>query len=423
MFVENNNLTSDTQAGFKKNYSCLDQMYVLHCLAKSRVLSKKSLFCTFIDLQKFFDWVDRDLLFYKLLKHGISGRFYLAVKSIYTDTRCTVLVNELLSSEFTVNSGLMQGETFSPQLASFYLEDLTKEIAKESVSGFDGIPINILLYADDIVLLSDSEVNMQRLLNVFSNWCKRWQITCNSEKSKVIHFRPANTPLTNFPFMLDQTILELVPEYKYLGLVFNEHLWYENATDILSKSGSRALYSLFSKVKDNWDLGFDVFTKLYDSCVRPIIEYGSAIWGHDLYYNIENVCKKAIRFYLGMPRRTPIPFLYGESGWVPPYLNNFVNKARLYNRLIKMPNSRIHKQVFLYDLINGGDLWYNDFVKCCTLIGFQIPDNVENIIDLKSFSETCRTYHVNSWKDDCAKMSKLFLYRNVKDTYGTPDYL
>ena len=46
----------------------------------------KDTFVAFIDMCKAFDWINRNLLFYKLLKLNISGKMYNAVKSLYADT-------------------------------------------------------------------------------------------------------------------------------------------------------------------------------------------------------------------------------------------------------------------------------------------------------------------------------------------------
>ena len=48
--------------------------------------------------------------------------------------------------------------------------------------------INILLYADDIVLLAENEANLQKMLQLLYKWCYKWRLNVNESKSKVIHF-------------------------------------------------------------------------------------------------------------------------------------------------------------------------------------------------------------------------------------------
>ena len=74
----------------------------------------KLVFANFIDLEKAFDWVDRDLLFYRLLTCGITGKIYKAIKSLYNNTLSCVRVNNWMTGWFSVNSGVKQGDYLSP---------------------------------------------------------------------------------------------------------------------------------------------------------------------------------------------------------------------------------------------------------------------------------------------------------------------
>ncbi len=65
----------------------------------------------------------------------------------------------------------------------------------ETLNGLDiGINIDVrkvcaLLYADDVVLVSESPCDLQKLLDALYNWCCKWKLRVNYEKSKIIHFR------------------------------------------------------------------------------------------------------------------------------------------------------------------------------------------------------------------------------------------
>ena len=54
---------------------------------------------------------------------------------------------------------------------------------------------NCLLYADDLVLLAESEEGLQRLLDVINTWCNTWGMKVISNKSKVVHFRGTHIPV------------------------------------------------------------------------------------------------------------------------------------------------------------------------------------------------------------------------------------
>ena len=60
--------------------------------------------------------------------------------------------------------------------------------------------ISILPYADDIALITPDEQSLQLMLNKLTDWCSKWKLSGNPEKTKVIHFRPQSFSLTDFQF-------------------------------------------------------------------------------------------------------------------------------------------------------------------------------------------------------------------------------
>ena len=86
-------------------------------------------FAAFIDMKKAFDWVDRDLLFYKIMKNfNITGKMYDAIVSLYSDSSACVKFNALRTDWFDISSGVKQGDTLSPTLFNMNLNDLATEI-------------------------------------------------------------------------------------------------------------------------------------------------------------------------------------------------------------------------------------------------------------------------------------------------------
>ena len=83
--------------------------------------------------------------------------------------------------------------------------------------------------------------------------------------------------------------LDIVDKYVYLGLTFNEFLDFNVTAKMVLQSASRALGFLIAKFKALGGMPFEVFTKLYDSLVGPVIAYGVAIWGYRSFSCIEAV--------------------------------------------------------------------------------------------------------------------------------------
>ena len=98
----------------------------------------------------------------------------------------------------------------------------------------------------------------------------------------------------------------MVDRYKYLGMAFNEFLDHKITSNELADYGGRALVALHSKCKHNNRLGFDTFTKLYESGVLPILCYGYAIWGFGEHESKNSVHNGAKIIFLVVHRLAPI---------------------------------------------------------------------------------------------------------------------
>jgi len=78
-YLEEHDLLSEEQNGFRKNGSCEDHVFTLN----SVIRNNPNVIASFIDLKKAFDFVDRDMLLYKLLLNTIDGKLYNSIKSLY----------------------------------------------------------------------------------------------------------------------------------------------------------------------------------------------------------------------------------------------------------------------------------------------------------------------------------------------------
>ena len=111
--------------------------------------------------------------------------------------------------------------------------------------------INILLYADDIVLLAETEENMQFLLFIVECWCKKWRLEVNLGKTNIMHVRPKRKLQSKFVFLFDMQPVPYCSNYKYLGATINEFLDYNFTSGCLADSAGRALGPIITKMIKN----------------------------------------------------------------------------------------------------------------------------------------------------------------------------
>ncbi|KAK6191131.1 hypothetical protein SNE40_002872 [Patella caerulea] len=341
-WTESQNLLVEEQCGFREKRSCLDQLYTLHSVINNRKNVKQSTFACFIDLKKAFDNVDRECLWFQLLKFRVNGKILNALRSLYNNTKCAVNVNNHLTDWFDVTLGVKQGCLLSPSLFAIYINDLAQEIKNLNLGiDIDGFNLSILLYADDIVLLATCEKNLQLMLNCVNEWCYKWRLQINNSKSNILHFRTVNTERSKFEFKCGRETLLYSEKYKYLGLWFDEHLCYKIAVKELAKSASRALGALGNKFFALGGMSFTVFNTLYECLVEPVLLYGAAIWGTSEHSAINNVRTRACKLFLGLPKRSSNVAAYGDVGWITSKTKQALEVFRWWHKLKKSDPDRL----------------------------------------------------------------------------------
>jgi len=130
-----------------------------------------------------------------------------------------------MSTFFECTKGVRQGENLSPILFSLFLNDLESFLEQKVNSDLNFetesetyLKILILLYADDTVLLAESQEQLQLTINNFKSYCDQWNLKVNLTETKNIVFG-TNKP-KQFSFKFANESIEIISKYKYLGVVF-----------------------------------------------------------------------------------------------------------------------------------------------------------------------------------------------------------
>ncbi len=423
-YEENANNFVDEQNGFRSDRNCADHIFSLTSIIRNRKNNGDSTYCVFVDYQKAFDFVDRDLLLYKIQLYGINGKIYNAISALYSGTSACILLNNLVTPWFNTTSGVRQGDSLSPTLFALYINDLIDEInALGKGILINGRRVSALVYADDLVIISESTEDLNVTLEKVNTWCKQWRILVNKEKTKAVHFRPKRVERTNDPVVLGNSHIDFVSEYKYLGIVLNEFLQYENTAEVLAKSATRALGSVMNKFKSLKNMGFETYCKLYESCVLPVLEYGSEIWGYKIFDSCEQVQSKALRYFYGVHKFAPKYALYGDSGWSPCVYNRRYNMVRFWNRLNKMDDSRLTKHIFNYDMQINKNNWSSEIHDIFQSYDLETHYRNREYCNLENLRRKIKENYALVWKQNVTNYPKLRTYLDFKETLEKEKYL
>ncbi len=147
----------DQQAGFHEDRSCIDQIATLQIIVEQSLEWNSPLYNNFLEYEKAFDCVDREIL-WKLLRHyGIPDKIVTIIRNSYEGLNCKVVHGGQLTEAFQVRTGVRQGFLLSPVLFLLAIDWMMKTSIAQSRHGIQWTPwtqLTDLEFADDLALLS-----------------------------------------------------------------------------------------------------------------------------------------------------------------------------------------------------------------------------------------------------------------------------
>jgi hypothetical protein len=140
--------------------------------------------------------------------------------------------------------------------------------------------LNHLLYADDLILISESPSGLQHCVDALQSFCSGWGLQVNTQKTKVmIMSRSKNrTVIDNYNFYFGPRPLDYTNEYKYLGIILDNKGKIRIAAENVADKARKAYFALKSKLFYSNFISVEKWMKLYDSLISPILTYGSEVW-------------------------------------------------------------------------------------------------------------------------------------------------
>ena len=150
------------------------------------MLSSSGGCCGFIDFSKAFDKVNRETLFKTVKQFQIITKLLNLIENIYSKLKCQVRTSTRESDMFPQFNGVMQGECLSPTLFTAYInkiEQLMNDIDEMGVY-LNGVKVSVIMYADDLILISETRHGLQLGMNALYEICSANTLTVNTKNVK-----------------------------------------------------------------------------------------------------------------------------------------------------------------------------------------------------------------------------------------------
>lgn len=428
VWINLNNIINEYQAGFRKEYSTVDNLFNLSSIVHLNFKAKKKTFAFFVDFSCAFDSIPRNSLFYKLSELGLSSKIIKILQLLYNKTTSQVWDGESLSEPFSVSQGVKQGCLLSPVLFSLYLNDL-HDLLPGGVE-VAGTTVKLLMYADDIVLLSTSPDVLQKMIDALYSYCKKWGLKVNLAKSKILIFREGPRFSKLLGWTLGEEKIEIVNEYKYLGVILTYNLSLLKHLDLKLATAKNAINATWISYINNPKISILNKLKIFNAAARSIMFYSVQIWGFKQYDQVEKLFRFFIKKLLFLPRNTPNYMLHLETGLKTQFVETLRLHFNYINKVFNLPSNRLPK-ILAEETILKNVYWVAEWRNLHTELGINMPSRntfnspSEHFNDvLKCLEASQHQSHLESAKNSqnhdlypALQHEKVQYFSNQKDAY------
>ena len=438
-FAERYEKISHSQAGFRKGFSTIDNLFVIQSLIEMTKSSKKKLYCAFIDFKQAFDNVWRNGLWSKLINNEINGKCLILIQNMYNSIKSRVSTNEGMSAFFPCCKGVRQGENLSPLLFSLYLNDLEHFFLVNGASGIDCeandesmyafVKILIILFADDTVLFSDTKEDLQYSLTLFEKYCDLWKLTVNISKTKILIFNTRRYA-HDLHFFLYGEELELVNDYKYLGIYLSKSGSYLKCKKHIAEQANAAMFSLLRKSRA-LNLPITMQIDLFNKIIKPVLLYGCEIWAVGNLDLIERVQLRFVKIILNLKKSTPSYMIYGELGIYPLEVDIKTRIISFWSKLLDFDSNKLLSMVYqvnkcLFDNKKCKSPWLEQVKNLIEKNGFgniwTAPQQVNKKWFCLAFKQKLKDTFLQNWESLLSKSSSGTNYRIFKTEFGISNF-
>ena len=294
--------------------------------------------------------------------------------------------------------GVNQGGIANGLLFRKYMSDIKTYLSTAHGICMNNEIIAHLLWADDLILFSDTFKGLQIQLDGDKQFCSTTHLVVNEIKTKVMVFgNPKRSKIHCNSADIDE-----VTDYKYLGnIVSSTRLPNQDPLKKTYKFSSdqarKAIFSMSHKIKSIGELSIEIMFNLFDVLIKPILIYGSDVWGlrSELWGTIDKVFLQYSRCMLHVKATTNNIITVLEYGRFPSSTYCPISALCYLNRLHNMENNKLAKKIFC-DLVEIDQRGFNTLATDALKLVNDLRLDVTN--DTNSFSMNCKRAIQNKFK-------------------------
>uniref|UniRef100_A0A8C9TQF7 Reverse transcriptase domain-containing protein n=1 Tax=Scleropages formosus TaxID=113540 RepID=A0A8C9TQF7_SCLFO len=265
----------EEQCEFCSGHGTVDQLFTLSQIIEGAWEFANPVYMCFVDLEKAYDRVPREILWEVLREYGVPGPLLRAIRALYIQSESCVHILGIKSSLFNGGVGLRQGCALSPLLLVVFMDRISRRSRGQEGILRGSRKVTSLLFAGDVVLFALSHDCLQHTLEQFSAKCEvvGMRISTSKSESMVLSRKRMACPLQVRGENLPQ-----VEEFKYLGILFTSEGRREREIGHRLGAAAAVMRSLYQTVVVMGELSHKAKLSIYWLIYVPTLTSGRELW-------------------------------------------------------------------------------------------------------------------------------------------------
>ena len=408
--------TSGLQFGFTSGRSpAMASLVITEAIADARE-ARKQLFIASLDARKAFDVVNQSILKSKLFQTSVKRPLWAMIDDLYMNSAECIRWKGVDSDMYSVSQGVKQGGVLSPLLYKTYINDLLVSMRRAELGlQIGGIYLGTPTVADDVLLMSTNQLELQAMLNMAHDYSVYHEYEIHPQKSVVVtQVRPSGAKECRW--MLGDKEVTSAEKFTHLGLDWTAGQVSPNIEKRIKTARATAYSMIGIGLHGHNGLDPPASLKSIISYVVPRLLHGleATVLKKKELDKIDRYYRGLLRQIQGLPGNAATESIYLLLGTTPITAHLHRRMLSLLGSIARLPNSNPLRLLALRQLATKSDnsnSWFNQVRK----IGLQYGININSALT--------SPWPKTTWKNYVTKMVNDFWILNLRQTAATKSTL